>query len=143
MAVDIKMSRNLLDGELTHSVLAVHAFCGLQGCILLNHIQYYKYFWKINNSKIYWGSFYCHHHTEKTCCKLEKKLHFFCQVARGRKLLMSFVYINNMRKCPDRLDYKNITWISFPPPPPSPYKSYYFQQTLEKAYSGTIRTFKI
>ena len=31
------------------------------------------------------------------------KVYFFCQVKRGRKLLISFVYRNNKRKCQDRL----------------------------------------
>ena len=79
-----------------------------QGCILLDHVQYYKNFCKIKNSEIYWGSFYLHQ-TEKTYCKLERKFYFFCQVARERKLLMSFLYINIMRKYHDRF---NISWSS-------------------------------
>ena len=78
------------------------------GCILLDHVQYYKNFCKIKNSEIYWGSFYLHQ-TEKTYCKLERKFYFFCQVARERKLLMSFLYINIMRKYHDRF---NISWSS-------------------------------
>ena len=48
-----------------------------QGCILLDHVQYYKNFWKITDSEIYWGSFHYYHRTEKTYCKLERKFYFF------------------------------------------------------------------
>ena len=49
------------------------------------------------------GSFHYHHQRKKTYCKLERQFYFFFQVARGRKLSMSFGYINIMRKCQDRL----------------------------------------
>ena len=44
-----------------------------EGCILLDHVQYYKNFCKIKNSEIYRGSFYLHQ-TEKTLQAGEKIL---------------------------------------------------------------------
>ena len=51
--LDIYKSKQLFSDELTQ-ILQHIPF--VADCILLDHVQYYKHFWEIKNSEIYWGS---------------------------------------------------------------------------------------